>query len=379
MNLKEYYKEYDVWLPENPQWRIFKFQLFNNKFIKIYARNKQEMRESILKYLPKNIYYSVSSFLSPRTVKTIQETYISRRNIISSDIPFDIDFHDGKFERAKQDTIKLVKFMESKEYKLKYILFSGRGFHVVYYKAIPEIRNPKEREEFLKNERIKLVSEIERKNINIDKDITLDINRVIRLPKTINGRTGYISKFINKSSLSKFHVPMRSIPMTERTFFVEQSSTLQNDVENEREGISSLHFLSNEIYAMNRFPLFLLYKNKTLKQVRKDVLKLQEIYNLSDIHIFKKDEDYYAICLQTFQQRRLQKIVKASKSEPLQIKFKRTWLKMPFYYIETMPSSNKSYVSRPHTIILNRIFDLNLDYPNQHGRELSIISARGKE
>ena len=376
--LKEYYKNCKVWLPSNPNWRIFKFHLFNNKFIKIYIHNEQEMRRYLLKYLPKSVYYSVSCFLSPRTIKYIHEPYISRRNILYSDLVFDIDAHDGNFEKAKQDTIKLVKFM--KDYKLNYILFSGGGFQVAYTQEVPAIKNPKEREEYLKEEREKIVNKIKSKNINVDEAITLDLNRVVRLPNTINVKRGQIAKIITKKSLSSFHVPTRIIyPMTERTL-VEQRSTQQNDVENEREGISSLHLLSNEIYAMNRFPLFLLYKNKTLKQVKNDLIRLQETYNLSDILIFKKEEDYYGICLQTFQQKRLQKIVKASKAEPLQVKFNRSWLNMPFYYIDTIKSNKKNvYVSRPHTILLNKIFDLNLDYPNQHGEKLNIISAQMKE
>jgi len=368
----EYYKEADLWLPTLSKFRIFKFVLPSNQVIKLYFRNKEDLRDALLKYRPLSAYYSVSTFLNPKTARGIKEKQLSKRLLLNSDIPIDLDAHDGEFEKAKQDTIKLIKEMKKVGYKRKYIAFSGGGFHVVYKSNIPKIRNPKEREKNLKLERLKIVLHIKSKDISIDEDITLDINRVLRLPNTINIRRGQISKIIHNNNLSCFTIPKRLIADDHNTHLHFKKKGGEKEM-----GIISppKTFISNDLYGMNRFVLFLKYTD-SLSNVKKDLKKLQEIYNLADIYIFKSINGYYGTCLQTFQKTRLKKIVNASSADKSFIKFNQTWLRIPFSYVCTLKSKRKNiYVSNAHSIFMNKLFNLRIDYPTHGNETLRIIQG----
>lgn len=383
MNLKRYYEQCDLYLPDNARWRIFKF-IKENKCLRLYIRDRQELRKKLLEYLPDSVYYSTSCFLNPKKVKGIMDPFVSHRNLLYSDMALDFDSHNCSIYHARYSAEIAINIIEKEfqNFKRKYILFSGGGFHVVYKHMIPEIANPKEREKFIRKEREKVIKRLNKSAI-FDEEITRDLNRVIRLPFTINVKRGQIAKIISKNSLSHFIIPKTLEIENDKNRLgsvhddeISSHWNLQKDEGEEGFGDNFYPLLSNEIFGMNRWCLFLIYY-RSLYFVKRDIRRLQRIYNLPDVYIFKRAKNlYYAICLQTFQKRRINKIVKASRADKTQLKFNRTWLRMPFYHTTTLENGKEHiYISKQHHNLLRQIFPNIKEYPNKHGEKIPIISA----
>lgn len=218
--LREYYETAKLWLPENSGWRFFKVILQNKRciYIKDRIHSTKILRKHLLKMidkgdLPYHIYYSSSTFLNPTTAEK-QDFKYGDRIFLYNDLVFDVD--EKTLDEAKATTEKILAFMENeKGYFLKYILFTGRGFHIVYKDLNPISKpEPYQREIDTRNKRVYLVQQMKKSGIDWDSEITVDMNRVIRLPNTINMKTGNLTQFIF-GDLKTFipHSPKVSLPI----------------------------------------------------------------------------------------------------------------------------------------------------------------------
>ena len=123
------------------------------------------------------------------------------------DVAFDIDRRPlsiFNLERARKDAVRLLDLLSDRNYPLKYAAFSGsKGFHLVFddidMTLDPDIHS---RERVIIQRRKMLVDEVVEKGIEIDTTVTADTRRIIRLPGTINSKTGYCCQYLTRRSVA---------------------------------------------------------------------------------------------------------------------------------------------------------------------------------
>lgn len=147
----------------------------------------------------KDVYYSTSSWLDPIHLPRLREKTNHYPILLDHDVVFDIDvapFSLQNIERARKYALEIFRVMNGmKMYQFHYVAFSGsKGFHLVYKDLAREkfsIPNPKKREERVREERHALVDALISMGCIFDTKITADTRRIIRVPGTFHGTTGW--------------------------------------------------------------------------------------------------------------------------------------------------------------------------------------------
>jgi DNA primase small subunit len=210
---KEYYRYAKLELPKDMELREFAFQPFNSE---IYVRhlsfaNEEELRQYILQNVPLHLYYSSARYQLP-SAKEMEE-----KGWLGSDLLFDLDadeicklrvrkFCDGietfsdcqGIEYAELDN-ECVSLMLEKAFlirdKLKEdfglqarIFFSGnRGFHIrVECYGDCALLDSEDRREIAEY----FISPPDFEGVKIDEQVTIDPKRLVRIPGSLNGKSG---------------------------------------------------------------------------------------------------------------------------------------------------------------------------------------------
>jgi DNA primase catalytic subunit len=85
---------------------------------------------------------------------------------------------------------------------VKYMAFSGsKGFHISCPDSKSYKGNPLQRELATLEERKRLVADVEAEGIKIDGKITADTRRIVRVPGTVNSKSGYMCRLIDEDEL----------------------------------------------------------------------------------------------------------------------------------------------------------------------------------
>ncbi len=325
--------------------RHFRILLPHGRFLKVRDRIRDEktLQQWLVRYRPSDVYYSTSCWLSPENIGRREKTPLSANIFLSSDIVFDIDrspFSHENLELARLDTRDLLVFCANKNLTVKYIAFSGsKGFHVVCsdphrYDDV----NPLAREDQAKAVRRKIIADVQAEGINIDPKITADTRRIIRVPGTINSKTGYVCTVLTPSQLEKpVHKILKYIPRIDPlTPLIPQTGAIPR-VGDERplrgyriiswlchrlgvrskphHPVSYATFMVNAVPGIERqIPIFVYSARRNLKKTEAELIALQDTYGLSDIILYRSETEITAVCLRTFPLRRLEKIIAASTS-----------------------------------------------------------------
>jgi len=204
-------------LPSKPSLHHFRFQSFSsNRFYRIARtiKYKREMQILILKKEPKNVYFTPVKWLMPSNMRKVTDY------MLSSPLFFDVDSKLSPIEglnKAAQTATRVIEFIEI-EYGRhpSWIVFSGRrGFHIYYWEwdDIPR-RYPRasDRVSKFKETRRKIVKELLKAKIVVDYSVTTDPWRLLRVPGTLHGETGYIALKID--DIAQFRVEMASSRLT---------------------------------------------------------------------------------------------------------------------------------------------------------------------
>ncbi len=163
----------------------------------------------------KDVYYSTSSWLDPTNLPRLREKTKHYPVMLDHDVVFDVDvapFSLQNIERARKYAVDIYHRMKEKStYQFHYAAFSGsKGFHLVYKDLARDkfsIPNPKEREERVREERHVLVDELISRGCVFDSKITSDTRRIIRMPGTFHGSTGWACTIL---SLDVFMQPTKN-------------------------------------------------------------------------------------------------------------------------------------------------------------------------
>ena len=389
--------------------RHFRILLPRGTFLKIpdRIRSPEILQGWLMRYRPTDVYYSTSCWLAPENLGRREGTPLSDNILLSSDIAFDIDrspFSPDNLEDARRDTLRLLTFCQNEDLPVKYIAFSGsKGFHVICADTVRyDAADPLAREDLAKTRRKEILARVLDAGIAVDPRITPDTRRIIRVPGTINSKTGYLCTVLSRDQLEH---PIREIlkyvpRVTLSTPLIPQAgddSSLRGSriiswlchrlgVRSKPQNpVSYATFLVNSVPGIERqIPVFVYPARRNITKIDAELKGLQHVYGLSDIYLYRSETEISAVCLRTFSLPRLEKILMASTSmnKGTLLKYKQLFFRVGVkktsdgtvgtgapIYVKTIPAPYKNnchFVSRPHQGFFSDFIPLR-DYPRMHG------------
>jgi DNA primase catalytic subunit len=396
--------------------RHFRILLPRGTFLKLQDRIRSEevLQRWLVRYRPSDVYYSASCWLVPENIGRRERTPVSDNIFLSSDIVFDIDrspYSTTNLELARLDTLRLLAFCDRNHLPVKYIAFSGsKGFHVVcadarrYHDPSPLVR-----EDQAKAVRREIIAGVLAEGIATDAKITIDTRRIIRVPGTINSKTGFVCTILSRKQLAEpVSIILKYIPRVNAgtplipprgddcPFGIRIISWLCH-----RFGVRSKPtarfsystFLVSSVPGTTlQVPLFTYPPHSTIGRVEPLLAAVQKQYGLSDIYLYRSGTVLSAICLRTFPMRRIEKIIKASGSANFGtlVKYKQLFFRVgdvrdedqnlvtgPPEYVKTLPApeeNNARFVSRPHYDFIQVYVPVLQEYPRLHGSGAVILT-----
>lgn len=397
--------------------RHFRFLLPNGRFFKIkdVIRSSSDLQGWLLKMKPLDVYYSTSTYLNPTAVaprpKNSMDYWGPGNVVLSHDVAFDIDRQPlslSNLERARKDAVQLLDFLTERKYPLKYVAFSGsKGFHLIFDdvdKSIePDFRI---REKSIIQRRRALVDEVIMEGIAIDKAVTVDTRRIIRLPGTINSKTGYCCHLI---SLEELRSPLadwietvprleghKAIPRFKMRPLFKQKRTPKPVIANLGAEYCYTTFITSSVLGTKgRHAVLISLLNCSQEKAVSILRQAQTDYDLTDLYLFKLPRAFQAVCLKTVQRNRYQKIldsVRSPSAEQLR-RYDRVSLRMgPLVnrdmqevepparfvtYLECHQNArDNNFVSLGHVNFLMRHGLTPLQYPKMHGNgDFQLVDA----
>jgi len=312
--MREFYRKNSPDLSRigNLNFRHFRFRLPDKTFKKINDRITDEavLQKHLIRYAPLDAYYSVSKWLSPENLGSSKNEEFHRNVFLGMDLVFDID--DKNINKAGKEALKLLSSLKKRKIKINYIAFSGaKGFHVVCKDPWEyEEEDPRKREESAKRRRKELVEELKEEGMKFDEKVTVDSRRIIRIPGTINSKSGKACTIIGEEGIRKLP-QMKSISRIKLAFFF----ALKGLSRMKEEGNYFATFLSSTVPGIrDRHVLLLEFQKRRWKRIQKEIRELQEKYKTGRLFVFEDDEKFYALSLKTFSSRRIEKILRAFHS-----------------------------------------------------------------
>ena len=215
-NLRGHYTEgFDIdlsWM-KKPTQHQYRWRCENNKWMTAHrrVRDASTLVKAFRGSTPTDVYVSTSSWLDPINLPRLRDIEASYPILLDHLVVFDIDtppFCRRNMEHARQSALALYEWMETKtDYSFMHVAFSGsKGFHLFYEDLQREkfqIPEPKLREETVRKQRKRLLDEVLAAGHNVDPKITADTRRIIRLPGTVHGRTGWKCSIIELDMMSE--------------------------------------------------------------------------------------------------------------------------------------------------------------------------------
>lgn len=200
--IKEYYKNHSIRLPEKPNRRQYRIVTYEGDMRKIKRQihKPEELQPILIKETPIAVYYTHSYFLAPDRVrsknKNLKPGYKWLDNIfLGSDYVIDFDEEHSE-EMNIANTIQMLREEGFQDMELRQ---TGNGFHLIvkdftkrYCKQ--NIPNPKDRENHHKQKKEKLTTKLKNKGAKFDYPISIDTRRIIRLPNSLHQNGTIIRK-----------------------------------------------------------------------------------------------------------------------------------------------------------------------------------------
>ena len=200
------------WIP-SPNQHSYRWRTIEGKWVtaRRRIRNHQTLSKAIGKDIVSDLYISTSRWLNPIDLPRLRDKERPHPILLDHLIVFDIDVAPlslKNLEEARIIAINLHDYLAS-DSSMEFLScsFSGsKGFHLFYLDLERDkftIENPKEREETIRDSRKQLLTRVLAKGFNVDNRVTADTRRIIRLPGSIHGTTGYQCTVLTLEQLKK--------------------------------------------------------------------------------------------------------------------------------------------------------------------------------
>ena len=200
------------WIP-SPNQHSYRWRTNKGRWVtaRRRIRNHQTLAKAIGKDAVSDLYISTSRWLNPIDLPRLRDKERPHPILLDHLIVFDIDVAPlslKNLEEARTTAIGLHNYLAS-DTSMEFLIcsFSGsKGFHL-YYSDLERdkfaIEDPKEREEAVKTSRKQLLTQVLAEGYNVDERVTADTRRIIRLPGSIHGTTGYQCTVLGLEQLEK--------------------------------------------------------------------------------------------------------------------------------------------------------------------------------
>jgi len=413
--IKSYYKSNPTDLAMVPavNFRHFRFRLADGSFYKVKRKihNPKDLREHLVRKAPLDVYYSTACWLNPHLLGSRVEKDVLKNVMISCDLAFDIDFGGEikTLEDARLQVIALNGFLESRGINVRYSAFSGsKGFHVVcddpWNDEIAE-ENPVKREVEAIERRKRIVEEAKAEGIVFDEKVTVDTRRIIRLPGTINSKTGFACTVLSKKELESD--ARKIIKLASRHVMIAPRIPRKREMTGDFIAAKSLGHLgrlgvrptpdhgpcystfttSNIPGTRLKIPVLEFGGWRKTEEITDVIKRVQRQYGLGDIFVFTDGTKFTAFSIKAVSRRRVEKILSAAGSMNLNAcrKYGCTFVRVGKSIglngevvsrepelIKTLESSLRGQASRPHFEFLSSLG------VKIHGEEIVFCGA-GKE
>ena len=197
---------------EKPGRHQIRWRLVDNNWITASRRFRgpDKLSETLSNQGARDVYIGTASWLNPIQLPKKSDTESEPAVLLDHWIVFDIDRKPltlKTLEEGRKITNSLLEYMEENhEHELISISFSGgKGFHLIFRDVQRDkflIEDLAKREETVIQHRKHLLNEILEAGFDVDKLVTADTRRIIRLPGTLHGTTGWCCTRITRSMLS---------------------------------------------------------------------------------------------------------------------------------------------------------------------------------
>ena len=209
-DLSSYYSSNEVdlsWLKKSSRHQ-FRWKTIKGPWVTSDRRisSSKKLFELFSDSMPTDVYVSTSSWLNPVNLPRIKEMKKPSPILLDHLVVFDIDIRPFcllRLEEARKATLHLKNWLiENSEIKIRHITFSGsKGFHIIAEDPDREPfsePDPRLREDKVRSQRKRLLDRVIEAGHPVDNVVTADTRRIIRLPGTVHGKTGWVCTIINE-------------------------------------------------------------------------------------------------------------------------------------------------------------------------------------
>ena len=216
---RSWYSEHQAdlsWL-EKPSRHQFRWRLVNDRWVTATRQfsTAGSLQTMLTKHGPRDVYIGTSAWLSPLNLPKISDEQAPHPVLIDHLVVFDVDFQPfcyRRLEEARKATHQLLTWIENNEsLTLLCISYSGgKGFHLILKdndRSLFAIPDPKQREEAVRTARSDLLQRVLAQGFPVDTTVTADTRRIIRLPGSLHGTTGWACTRITREQLA---TPLKS-------------------------------------------------------------------------------------------------------------------------------------------------------------------------
>ena len=200
------------WL-EKPSRHQFRWRTLSGPWVTARRRiaSKNHLVKEFQGSMPTDVYVSTSSWLDPVNLPRLKDKRRPSPILLDHLVVFDIDmrpFCKRKLEAARLATLDLRNWLiENTDLAIQHVSFSGsKGFHLVAKDPNRDLfaePDPKLREQIVREQRKELLQRVLLAGHPVDPVVTADTRRIIRLPGTIHGATGWICSTIEYDWLER--------------------------------------------------------------------------------------------------------------------------------------------------------------------------------
>ena len=204
--------ESDLAWVEKPSRHQFRWRLPNDRWATASRQfsSSKALQKELKKQGPRDVYIGTSAWLTPVNLPKRSDEDAPHPVLIDHWVVFDIDFTPfcyRRLEQARKAAHRLLLWIEANEdLTLLSLSYSGgKGFHLIFKdndRSLFSIPDPKEREEAVRTTRQALLRRVLEQGFPVDPTVTADTRRIIRLPGTLHGTTGWVCTRISREQLT---------------------------------------------------------------------------------------------------------------------------------------------------------------------------------
>ena len=201
-----------AWIP-SPNQHSYRWRTNKGRWVtaRRRIRNHQTLAKAIGKDVVSDLYFSTSRWLNPIDLPRLRDKEQPHPILLDHLIVFDIDVAPLSLKNLEQARITAIDLHDylAEDASIEFLScsFSGsKGFHLFYLDMERDkfaIEDPKEREETVRESRKQLLKRVLEEGFNVDNRVTADTRRIIRLPGSIHGTTGYMCTVLGLEQLKK--------------------------------------------------------------------------------------------------------------------------------------------------------------------------------